>query len=128
MRIRCLLATAFLLGLPSIAVADPIAEFYEGKQIRFIIRAAPGGNYDLYMRLLARHIVRFIPGKPAAVPVNMPGGGGLTALNYTVNVAPHDGTVLTMVTQTTPMDQALGLDKNLKIDMRTLRWIGNMSD
>jgi tripartite-type tricarboxylate transporter receptor subunit TctC len=58
----------------------------------------------------------------------MPGGGGLTALNYTVNVAPHDGTVLTMVTQTTPMDQALGLDKNLKVDMRTLRWIGNMSD
>jgi tripartite-type tricarboxylate transporter receptor subunit TctC len=62
------------------------------------------------------------------VPMNMPGGGGLTALNYVVNVAPHDGTVLTMVTQTTPMDQALGLDKNLKVDMRRLNWIGNMSD
>jgi tripartite-type tricarboxylate transporter receptor subunit TctC len=80
------------------------------------------------MRLLGRHIVRHIPGNPTAVPMNMPGGGGLTALNYAVNVAPHDGTVLTMVTQTTPMDQALGLDKNLKVDMRRLNWIGNMSD
>jgi tripartite-type tricarboxylate transporter receptor subunit TctC len=127
-RIRNLLAVAVLAALPNAAAADPIADFYEGKQIRFIIRAAPGGNYDLYMRVLARHIVRHIPGKPAAVPVNMPGGGGLTALNYTVNVAPHDGTVLTMVTQTTPMDQALGLDKSLKVDMRNMRWIGNMSD
>ncbi len=62
------------------------------------------------------------------VPVNMPGGGGLTALNYTANVAPQDGTVLTMVTQTTPMDQALGRDKALTVDMRKLNWIGNMSD
>jgi tripartite-type tricarboxylate transporter receptor subunit TctC len=127
-RIRCLFAVVVFAGLPNCATAEPIADFYEGKQIKFIIRAAPGGNYDHYMRLLARHIVRYIPGKPAAVPVNMPGGGGLTALNYTVNVAPHDGTVLTMVTQTTPMDQALGRDKNLKVDMRSMRWIGNMSD
>ncbi|MGH6768796.1 MAG: Bug family tripartite tricarboxylate transporter substrate binding protein [Xanthobacteraceae bacterium] len=124
----CLLAVAIFAALPNSATADSVSDFYEGKQIRFIIRANPGGNYDLYMRLLARHIVRYIPGKPTAVPVNMPGGGGLTALNYTVNVAPHDGTVVTMVTQTTPMDQALGLDKNLKIDMRSMNWIGNMSD
>jgi tripartite-type tricarboxylate transporter receptor subunit TctC len=80
------------------------------------------------MRTLARHMVRYMPGKPEAVPVNMPGGGGLTALNYTANVAPQDGTVLTMVTQTTPMDQALGRDKSLTVDMRKLNWIGNMSD
>ena len=39
-----------------------------------------------------------------------------------------DGTVLTMITQSFPMDQALGLDKNLKVDLRTLNWIGNMSN
>jgi tripartite-type tricarboxylate transporter receptor subunit TctC len=43
-------------------MADPVADFYQGKQIRFIIRAAPGGNYDLYMRLLARYMVRYMPG------------------------------------------------------------------
>jgi tripartite-type tricarboxylate transporter receptor subunit TctC len=58
---RLLVAVAVLAGLPNFANADPVSDFYEGKQIRFIIRAAPGGNYDLYMRLLARHIVRHIP-------------------------------------------------------------------
>jgi tripartite-type tricarboxylate transporter receptor subunit TctC len=43
-------------------------------------------------------------------------------------VAPRDGTVLTMITQSFPMDQALGLDRNRKVDMRALNWIGNMSD
>jgi tripartite-type tricarboxylate transporter receptor subunit TctC len=33
-----------------------------------------------------------------------------------------------MITQSFPMDQALGLDRNLKVDLRTLNWIGNMSE
>lgn len=115
------------LGATS-SLADSIEDFYKGKQIRFIIRAAPGGNYDLYMRLLARHMVRYLPGIPEAISVNMPGGGGLTALNYMFNVAPQDGTVLMMVTSTAPMDQTLGLLKAPNIDLRSLQWVGNMSD
>src|SRR5262245_31357761 len=110
------------------AAADPIEDFYRGKQLRIYIRAAPGGNYDVYSRVLGRHIARFIPGNPTVVPVNMPGGGGLVALNFVANAAPRDGTVLTMITQSFPMDQALGLDANLKVDLRTLPFIGNMSD
>src|SRR3954452_7157994 len=110
------------------ASADPIEDFYKGKQIRVVIRAAPGGNYDLYSRLLIRHLVRFIPGRPTGLPVNMPGGSGLTALNYVADVHPKDGTVLTMVTQTFPLEQALALNDKLKVDMRKLNWIGNMSD
>ena len=105
-----------------------MADFYRGKQIKLYIRAAPGGNYDVYSRLLGRHMVRFLPGNPSVLPVNMPGGGGLVALNYVANVAPRDGTVLTMITQSFPMDQALGLNRTLKVDLRTLNWIGNMSD
>lgn len=119
---------ALALASPRGAAAQPAIEFYKGKQVRFVIRAAPGGGYDLYLRLLARHMMRHIPGQPEAIPMNMPGGGGLTALNYTVNVAPSDGTALTMVTSTAPMDQALGRAQGLKIDMRALNWIGNMSD
>ncbi len=121
-----LLAIAALAAAP--AGADPVADFYRGKQIKIYIRAAPGGNYDVYSRLIGRHIVRFLPGSPSVLPINMPGGGGLVALNYVANVAPRDGTVLTMITQSFPMDQALGLDKNLKVDLRSLNWIGNMSD
>src|SRR4051812_19229641 len=102
------------LAATSRADADAIEDFYKGKQIRVVIRAAPGGNYDLYSRLLIRHMVRFILGHPSALPVNMPGGSGLTALNYVADVHPKDGTVLTMVTQTFPLEQALSLNDKLK--------------
>jgi len=115
------------LLVASAAAADPVEDFYRGKQIKMIVRAAPGGNYDIYSRVLGRHMTRFIPGNPMIVPFNMPGGGGLVALNHVAYAAPKDGTVLSMVTQTFPMDQALGLEKNLKVDMRTLNWIGSMS-
>jgi len=120
------LLAATSVALP--AVADPIEDFYRGKQIRIVIRAAPGGNYDVYSRILARHMTRHIPGNPTIVPVNMPGGGGLVALNHVAFAAPKDGTVLTMITQSFPMEQALGAETNLKVDMRALNWIGNMSN
>jgi tripartite-type tricarboxylate transporter receptor subunit TctC len=130
LRLLPVLTIAALAAASAIAPAsaDPVADFYRGKQIKIYIRAAPGGNYDIYSRLLGRHIVRFLPGNPTVLPVNMPGGGGLVALNYVANVAPRDGSVLTMITQSFPMDQALGLDRNLKVDLRALNWIGNMSD
>jgi tripartite-type tricarboxylate transporter receptor subunit TctC len=102
--------------------------FFKGKQIRLVIRAQPGGNSDQYFRLLSRYMGQYIPGTPNLIPVNMPGGGGLTALNYIANIAPRDGTVLTMLTQTLPLDQALNLNKNLNVDLRTFGWIGNMSN
>ena len=121
-----LLTAATLIAAP--AAGDDITDFYRGRQIRIYIRAAPGGNYDIYSRLVGRYIARYLPGNPMVLPFNMPGGGGLVALNYVANVAPQDGTVLTMITPSFPMDQALGLDKNLKVDLRKLGWIGNMSD
>jgi tripartite-type tricarboxylate transporter receptor subunit TctC len=126
--LRLLAVVAVAAGVAVPAVAEPVADFYRGKQIKLYIRAAPGGNYDIYSRLIGRHIARLLPGNPSVLPINMPGGGGLVALNYVANVAPRDGTVLTMITQSFPMDQALGLDRNLKVDMRALNWIGNMSD
>src|SRR6266852_7526911 len=121
------IAAIAVAALAAPAIAQPVADFYRGKQIKIYIRAAPGGNYDVYSRLIGRHIGRFLPGNPTVLPINMPGGGGLLALNYVANVARHDGTVLTMITQSFPMDQALGLNRTLKVDLRTLNWIGNMS-
>ena len=124
----CLLALIWLTAAAaSIARAEPVADFYRGKQLTLLIRAAPGGNYDTYMRLLGRHLPRHLPGNPTAIPQNMPGAGGLVALNYMANVAPQDGTVLIMLSASSPMDQALGLTPELKADIRKLNWIGNIS-
>jgi len=122
------LVVGIVFALSSPGRAEPVADFYKGKQLRIVIRAGPGGNYDLYSRLLVRHMVQYIPGKPVGLPVNMPGGSGLTALHYVAEVAPRDGTVLTMVTQTFPVEQALRLNQNLKVDLRKLNWLGNMSE
>lgn len=105
-----------------------VADFYKGKQMKFIIRSEPGGGFDLYSRLIARHIVRYIPGNPSIIPQNMPGAGGIIAANYMGDLAPKDGTHLTMISQALPMDQALGFTPNLKADLRTFGWMGNLGD
>jgi len=123
-----LIASAIAGVFASTAHAQDEAKFYEGKQVRMIIRSGVGGGYDLYSRMLARHIGKHIPGNPAIVPINMPGGGGIVAANHVATVAPRDGTILTMVSQGLPTDQALGLTPSFKADLRTFNWIGNMSN
>jgi tripartite-type tricarboxylate transporter receptor subunit TctC len=74
--------------------AEPIADFYAGKSINLSIGYSAGGGYDLYARLLARHLGRNIPGKPNIVPQNMPGAGSLKVATYINAVAPRDGTAI----------------------------------
>ena len=81
--IRCTatraLVVASVLSVPGVFSLEDahaqqsVADFYRGKQIRFIIRSEPGGGYDLYSRLIGTHIVRHIPGNPTIIPQNMPG-------------------------------------------------------
>lgn len=125
---RSTLVVAMLAAMTATpTAADPIAEFYTGKQIRFIIRSGVGGGYDQYSRLLARHIGKHIPGNPSILPINMPGGGGIRAANYVAKIAPQDGTILTIVSQGLPVDQALGLNPTFQADLRDFLWVGNMS-
>ena len=122
------LGLAVFAGLPSgTASADPVADFYKGKQVKMIIRTAAGGGYDLDARLLMRHMPRHIPGNPSALNINMPGGGGLKAVNYVAKVAPRDGTVMTIVGGTIPMYQGLQLGDKLTADMKAFNWIGVIS-
>jgi tripartite-type tricarboxylate transporter receptor subunit TctC len=69
---------------------------------------------------------RHIPGSPTISPINMPGGGGIIAANHVGQMAPKDGTVLTMVSQGLPIDQALQLNPSLRVDMRSFNWVGNL--
>jgi tripartite-type tricarboxylate transporter receptor subunit TctC len=126
--LRSAMAAALVLAFASEpASADPVADFYKGKQIKFIIRAGVGGTYDLYARLLGRHIGAHIPGNPTILPINMSGGGGIKAAMYVAEVAPKDGTILTIVSQGLATDQGLGLNPSFQADLREFNWVGNMS-
>jgi tripartite-type tricarboxylate transporter receptor subunit TctC len=117
-----------LIGLESsTAAADPIADFYRGKSIGMVIATAPGGDYDLRARLVARHMGRHIPGNPTIVPRNMPGGVGIQAMNYMANVAPKDGTTIHAIMQNMSTHQALG-GAGVEFDTRKFFWIGNTTD
>ena len=126
------LAATILAGavpsFPGALRADPVGDFYKGKSMRFIIRTPPGGDYDSYSRLFARHMGRHIPGNPSIRPENMTGGGGIVAANYIALVGPNDGTILSIISQGLPMDQALKLNKSLRADLSKFNWIGNIVD
>src|SRR5690242_9544587 len=124
-RLAIAVALALLAAAPG--RADPVADFYKGKQLRFIIRAGVGGTYDLYARLLGRYMTRHIPGNPTILPVNMSGGGGIKAAMYVAEVAPRDGTILTIVGQGLAADQGLGLNPSFQADLRSFNWVGNLS-
>ncbi len=118
-----------ILSSPSASVlADPVADFYTGKQIRFVVRSEPGTTYEQYSRLLAAHMSKYIPGKPTIVLIFMPGGGGIVAANYVAKVAPQDGTILTIVGEGMANEQALGLSNSFQGDLRSFNWIGNLSN
>src|SRR3954452_20325820 len=108
------------------SVAESVADFYKGKQIRVIVRTTPATDYDEYSRLIARFMGKYIPGNPSMIVVSMPGGGGITAANYFTQIAPHDGTVMGIVSQGLAADQALGLSPQLKADLREFNWIANV--
>ena len=76
------------------ASAQSLADFYRGRKVTLITAASPGGGYDQYARLLARHMPRYIPGEPQITVQNMPGAEGLLASNHLYNIAAQDGSVI----------------------------------
>lgn len=116
-----------LVGSAFSTNAQSAETFYAGKRVKMIVGAPVGGGYDLYSRLLARHIGKHIPGQPAVILVNMPGAASVNAANYLANVAPQDGTEMLMVVQTLPMAQ-LTRGIGARFDLARFRWLGSMSD
>src|SRR5580704_7408834 len=92
--VRTLAVAAFVAGAAQAAFADAASDFYASKNLSLIAGFPPGGGYDAYVRTLARHFGRLLPGHPTIVPSNMPGAGSLLAANYLYGKAPPDGTVL----------------------------------
>ena len=119
-----LLLTLLLAPLP--AQADPVADFYRGKNVNVLIGVGAGGEYDIQARLVARHIGKHIPGHPTVVPQNMTGAGGLKMINYLYNVAPKDGTAIGMIANAFPALQAVG-SPGVQFDAAKMHWIGSIA-
>jgi tripartite-type tricarboxylate transporter receptor subunit TctC len=74
------------------AAAESVADFYRGKTLTCYIGYASGGGYDLYARIISRHMQKHIPGNPNILAVNMPGASSMTLGNHLAKLAPRDGT------------------------------------
>ena len=105
------------------ATAHGAASFYAGKAIRIIVGTAPGGGYDTYTRLLARHFGKHIPGNPIVIVDNMPGAGGLLAANHMYRVAKPDGLTVGHFVGGQFLQQLLGRP-GIEFDARRFEYIG----
>jgi tripartite-type tricarboxylate transporter receptor subunit TctC len=123
-------ATALFIGLAliSAARADPVADFYKGRTITLVVGYGPSGGYDLFARMTARHLGRFIPGNPTIVVQNMAGAGSLRATNWLYAVAPRDGTVIATFARDMPLLATLGINRAAAFDPRKFTWLGSASD
>jgi tripartite-type tricarboxylate transporter receptor subunit TctC len=120
----CLLLVGLLLGgaAPASAQAD-VATFYKGKQLRMIVGSAVGGGYDLFARIVARHIGNHIPGNPHIIVQNQPAAGGVVMVNQLYGQGPKDGTVIGVPINGIPT--APLLQAGTQFDPTRLVWIGS---
>ncbi|MFQ5851831.1 MAG: Bug family tripartite tricarboxylate transporter substrate binding protein [Candidatus Binatia bacterium] len=118
--ITLVIGLAFTIGASSTALGE---ELYKGKTIRFVVGFSPGGGYDTYTRVVARHISKYIPGNPTPIVQNMTGAGSLIAAHYIYSRAKPDGLTVGVWNSALILKQALG-DRSIKFRADKFRWIG----
>lgn len=124
---RTLITCAAALALwAAPAAAQSVADFYRGKTVTIVVSTSTGGGYDAMARTIARHIGRHVPGRPLVVVRNMPGAGGITAVNWLYNAAEKDGTVVGLVQNGTPLEPLFGT-KEARYDATRFNWLGTPS-
>jgi tripartite-type tricarboxylate transporter receptor subunit TctC len=122
------LGTAAALGLilAEAAHAQSADPFFARKTITISIGYTAGGSYDLYGRLVARHIGKHIPGNPLVVPQNMTGAGGIKMANFLFTQAARDGTNIGMLGNNFPATQAVGA-QGVQYDAVKFNWLGTIA-
>jgi tripartite-type tricarboxylate transporter receptor subunit TctC len=119
------LALGLLACLVTSAAMAQEASPFPRNTITIYVGNTAGGTYDLYARLVSRHLGAFLPGKPTIVVENMPGAGSLRAANYIYNVAPKNGTALGIISENIAIEQALQ-NPGVQYDASKLTWVGRV--
>jgi tripartite-type tricarboxylate transporter receptor subunit TctC len=107
--------------------AQPSKNFYDGKIITFLVGSSAGGGTDVTARLIARHIERYIPGKPRIDVVNKPGAGGMIAANELYNLKKPDGLSISTLNTGSLFATATG-NEAIKFDLQKFLWLGQAFD
>ena len=123
------LAAALVGGLIAAGATAPAIGagegYYKGKTVRINVGFHPGGGYDTYARLVARHIGRHLPGNPSVLTINFPGAGSLRLANYIYNRAPKNGLEVGIFASSAAF-APLYLVKQAKFETDKFTWIGNI--
>jgi tripartite-type tricarboxylate transporter receptor subunit TctC len=114
----------WLAATSAAAVADPVEDFYRGRNITMVIGYSVAGGYDNYARVVARHLGNHIPGNPTILPQNMPGAGSLRSANWLYNAAPKDGSVIGMFSRGMAMEPLIGTSQT-QFDAQKFSWLGS---
>jgi len=123
MRNKTTIAAAAAGAIALLAPAAAQGPSLAGKNVTMIIGFGPGGGYDAWGRVLARHIGKHLPGNPSVVPQNMPGGGSFNAANHIYTIAPKDGTALGIIARDAALGPLTGAS-GARFDPLKISWIG----
>ena len=119
-------AALLLAAGAGVARSQTVEEFYKGRQISMIVYSPAGSAYDIYARVLIRHMGKHIPGNPTFIVQYVVGAGGLKAIETLYRIAPKDGSVIGTVGRGLPFEPFLGKNE-VKYDPLKLTWIGSMN-
>ena len=120
--LRSTLGALVVVGAAFGAVAQA-QDVFKDKTLTFIVGSSPGGAYDQYTRLIARHIGKYLPGNPSRIVENMPGAGGIIAANHLYNRSKPDGLTVGAWPSPLILQQIMG-NEAIKFDGRQVGWVG----
>ena len=118
---------AFLLVTQDAKANNSIEYFYKGRTVSMVVGFNTGGAYDLYARVVARHISKHLPGKPSFVVKNMQGAGSVIAANFLYNRSPRDGSEIGLIAGTAALEPLFG-GTATQFDGQKFSWLGSANE
>jgi tripartite-type tricarboxylate transporter receptor subunit TctC len=124
--IRLVTSTCLAVGISSTAFSSSdVEDFYRGRTLRILVGFSAGGGFDIYARVLARHMGKHIPGEPKITVQNMPGAGSVTAALNILEIAPKDGSVFGLFGRTVAVSPLM---TGRNFDGTRFNWLGSITD
>jgi tripartite-type tricarboxylate transporter receptor subunit TctC len=126
---KALYGLLFLASTVALAPASgqTVEEFYKGRTVTIVVGFNPGGAYDPYARVVARHLPKHLPGMPTIVIKNMPGAGSVIAANHLYNRSPRDGSELGVIAGSAAIQPMFGV-KATQFDGQKFTWLGSANE